>query len=181
MKWLQVSPFLSEVPWSRTAFQFLAILGHENFCHSPEDLEPSLAERPCSHWGGLATFPGHISSSSQNPHHCSHFRSGGNQFLIFCHLPWPFLSFPLEDIIRNLIKEFRFLQKSGKAFDFRPSALKKSPKRGIAKNWVTSLKLEEEEIQTGWHKLMSLKRVCQSTWALSRSWSAFKNSNDRKE
>ena len=128
MEWLQVSPFLSEVPWSRTAFQFLAILGHENFCHSPEDLEPSLAERPCSHWGGLATFPGHISSSSQNPHHCSHFRSGGNQFLIFCHLPWPFLSFPLEDIIRNLIKEFRFLQKSGKAFGFRPSALKKIPK-----------------------------------------------------
>lgn len=113
------SPFLSEVPWSRAAFRFLAILGHENLCHSPEVLEPSLAERPCSHWGGLATFPGHISSYSENLHHCSHFRSGGNQFLIFCYLPPPFLSFLLGDIIRNLIKEFRFLQKSGKAFDFR--------------------------------------------------------------
>ena len=113
------SPFLREVPWNRAAFQFLAILGRENFCHSPEVLEPSLAERPCSHWGGLATFPGHVSSYSGNLHQCSHFRSGGNQFLIFCHLPWPFLSFPLGDIIRNLIKEFRFLQMSGKAFDFR--------------------------------------------------------------
>ena len=119
MEWLQVSPFLSEVPWNRATFRFLAILGHENFCYSPEVLEPSLAERPCSHWGGLATFPGHISSYSQNPHRCSHFRSGGNQFLIFCHLPWPFLSFPLGDIMRNLIKGFRFLQKYNCRFEVK--------------------------------------------------------------
>lgn len=154
MEWSQVSLSLSEVPCSGATFQFLAILGHEHFCHSWEVLQSSLAERPRtqpSFWGSC-----HFAKSRfqllQNPHHCSYFRSGGNQFLTSCHPPKPFLSFPLRDIKHNLIKEFRFLQKSRKSFDFRQclqSALqKKSPKQGIAKNWVMGLKVEEEEIQT---------------------------------
>lgn len=135
-EWLRIFSFSSVDSWS--VFLILCYSESWDFLPQQELSEPTLQRcyAATPHPRGLATLPGHcqlMGRSSQqlkDPYCVSYFQSGRHPFVTSSHPSESFLSFPLKDIKHLLIKESRFLQKSGKSFDFRQClhfALQRNP------------------------------------------------------